>query len=99
YDRSTAARQVCIEHHGYNCIVCGFNFAAIYGAFGANYIEVHHLKQLADISEEYQIDPIKDLRPVCANCHRMLHKERPPISIEELQRKIHDQKFSPSIYH
>jgi 5-methylcytosine-specific restriction protein A len=87
YDRSAAARQICIEHHGYNCAVCSFNFADVYGALGTNYIEVHHLKQLADIGEEYQIDPIKDLRPVCANCHRMLHKERPPLSIEELQIK------------
>jgi 5-methylcytosine-specific restriction protein A len=88
YDRNALAREVCIEHHGYNCTVCNFNFAAVYGLLGTNYIEVHHLKQLADIGEEYQIDPIKDLRPVCSNCHRMLHKERPPFSIEELQEKI-----------
>ena len=88
YDRNTLARQVCIEHHGYNCAVCSFNFADVYGALGTNYIEVHHLKQLADSGEEYQIDPIKDLRPVCSNCHRMLHKERPPLSIEELQENI-----------
>ena len=56
--------------------------------YGKKYIEIHHLKQLADSGKEYQIDPIKDLRPVCANCHRMLHKQRPPISIEELQIKI-----------
>jgi 5-methylcytosine-specific restriction protein A len=42
------------------------------------------LKPVADIGEEYLIDPIKDLRPVCANCHRMLHKQRPPLSVEEL---------------
>ncbi len=88
YDRSTAARQACIEHHGYNCAVCGFKFETVYGSLGKNYIEVHHLKQLANIGEEHQIDPIKDLKPVCANCHRMLHKERPPLSIEELQKRI-----------
>lgn len=90
YDRNPLARQVCIEHHGYSCTVCGFNFKKFYGAIGANYIEVHHLKQVADIGEEYQIDPINELRPVCANCHRMLHKERPPLSIEELQRRIQE---------
>jgi len=88
YDRSPVARQACIEHFGYNCCACGFNFEAKYGHIGAAYIEVHHLKQVADIGEEYEIDPIKDLRPVCANCHRMLHKERPPLSIEDLQRQI-----------
>ena len=85
YDRSPAARQACIEHHGYSCSVCNFNFELTYGKLGSKYIEVHHLKQVADVGEEYLINPINDLRPVCANCHRMLHKTRPPISIEELK--------------
>ncbi|WP_233884581.1 HNH endonuclease [Paraburkholderia flagellata] len=85
YDRSPAARQACIAHHGYKCAVCGFCFEETYGALGAGYIEVHHLNQVADIDEEHLIDPITDLRPVCANCHRMLHKQRPPLSIDELR--------------
>lgn len=85
YDRSPAARQACIEHYGYSCSVCSFNFEKNYGKFGAKYIEVHHLKQIADMGDEYMINPITDLRPVCANCHRMLHKTRPPLSIEELK--------------
>jgi 5-methylcytosine-specific restriction protein A len=56
-----------------------------FGDLGRNYIEVHHLKQIADAGGEYTIDPIADLRPVCANCHRMLHKRRPALSIEELK--------------
>ena len=84
YDRSPGAREACIEHHGYNCAVCGFNFGKVYGSVGEGFIEVHHLQQIADQGEEYIIDPVKDLRPVCANCHRMLHKVRPPISIEAL---------------
>lgn len=85
YDRSPFARQSCINHFGYSCAVCGFNFEQAYGAIGSKYIEVHHLNQVADIRAEYLVDPIRDLRPVCANCHRMLHKTRPPLSIEELK--------------
>jgi 5-methylcytosine-specific restriction protein A len=88
YDRSAPARQACIEHHGYDCAVCGFNFKEVYGALGTDYVEVHHLKQIADIGKVYKINPITDLRPVCANCHRMLHKQRPPLSIEELKDMI-----------
>lgn len=84
YDRRPHARQECIAHYGYTCCVCGFNFEKTYGQLGAYYIEVHHLNPIADIGEEYLIDPVKDLRPVCANCHRMLHKQRPPLSVEEL---------------
>lgn len=85
YDRSAAARQECIERYGYECSVCGFSFSMVYGDLGKNYIEVHHLKQIADIAEEHEINPIQDLRPVCANCHRMLHKTRSALSIEELK--------------
>ncbi len=88
YDRSPHARQACIEHYGYTCCVCRFNFQNTYGPLGRNYIEVHHLKRVADIGKEYLIDPIKDLRPVCANCHRMLHKRRPPFSVQELIKNI-----------
>lgn len=85
YDRSPAARQACIGYYGYNCSVCGFSFEEAFGDLGRKYIEVHHLKQVADVGGEYIINPIKDLRPVCANCHRMLHKRRPALSIEELK--------------
>ena len=84
YDRSPLARQACIEHYGYSCVICKFNFEKAYGDIGRGYIEVHHLHQIADIGKEYLIDPVKDLRPVCANCHRMLHKRRPPLAIEDL---------------
>ena len=85
YDRSAAARQDCIEHYGYDCDVCGFSFEDTYGDLGIKYVEVHHLHPIADIGEEHMIDPIGDLRPVCANCHRMLHRRRPPLSIDELK--------------
>jgi 5-methylcytosine-specific restriction protein A len=44
---------------------------------------------LAQVGGEYQVDPIADLRPVCPNCHAMLHSRRPtPLSIAELKRII-----------
>jgi hypothetical protein len=36
--------------------------------------------------EEYEVDPVKDLRPVCPNCHAMIHRRSPPLSIEEIIR-------------
>jgi len=88
YDRSSKARQACIRVHGYGCAVCGFTFANMYGELGQTYIQVHHLRQLANIGTEYEIDPINDLRPVCANCHCMLHLKSPAYSIEELKAKL-----------
>lgn len=85
YDRDSAARQRCLQAHGYGCSVCDFDFEKTYGKLGAQFIEVHHLKQLADAGPDHVINPETDLAPVCANCHRMLHKSRPPFSIEQLQ--------------
>ena len=84
YDRSSRAREACINHYGYKCSICNFSFEEKYGAVGHEYIEVHHLRQIADIGHRYLIDPVKDLRPVCANCHRMLHRTRQSLAIEQL---------------
>jgi hypothetical protein len=85
FERNPVARQKCLAHHGVSCCVCGFNFGVKYGSKAKNHIHVHHLKSLASIGEEYVIDPIKDLRPVCANCHAVIHLQQPPYSIEEVK--------------
>lgn len=88
YERNPIARQICIEHYGLDCSVCGFNFGKKYGELGKDYIHVHHLKALHEIGSEYQVDPIKDLRPICPNCHSMIHRHQPPLSIDELKKLI-----------
>ena len=88
YERSREARFKCIAHHGVDCAVCGMNFESLYGKIGAGYIHVHHLVSIASIGTNYVVDPVCDLRPVCANCHAMLHTSTPPLSIEELKRNL-----------
>ncbi len=88
YERSSAARAVCLAHHGRTCVICGFDFEATYGDLGKGFINVHHLRSLSTVDREYQVDPIDDLRPVCPNCHAMLHRSEPPMSIEELRSSI-----------
>lgn len=88
YERSPDARQKCIEHYGLKCVVCQFDFESHYGEIGRGFTHVHHLKPLYEIQGEYEVDPIKDLRPICPNCHAMLHKRNPTYSIEELREMI-----------
>jgi 5-methylcytosine-specific restriction protein A len=90
YERSRVARELSVRHHGCKCSVCGFNFESFYGEIGRDYIHVHHLVPIAKIGEKYVIDPIKDLIPVCPNCHAMLHTNPPP-SIEDLRRQINQR--------
>lgn len=85
YERNPEARNRCLEKWGYNCFVCGFHFELYYGILGKNCMHVHHLTPLSAIGEEYEIDPINELRPVCPNCHYMLHQETPPLTIEQLK--------------
>jgi 5-methylcytosine-specific restriction enzyme A len=87
YERNVEARRACIEYYGCKCQGCGFDFS-YYGDLGKGYIHVHHLILISSKVGSYQIDPIKDLRPVCANCHAMIHLRNPPYTIEGLQQLI-----------
>jgi 5-methylcytosine-specific restriction protein A len=89
YERNPHAKRLCLEHYGYTCVVCGFNFENAYGELGREFIHVHHLTQVASIRKTYDVDPVKDLRPVCPNCHAMIHRNKKPLGIEELQTMIH----------
>jgi len=75
YERSPYNRQQAIKYHGLSCNVCGFNFEKIYGARGAEYIEVHHINPISSYEEEQVVDPKTDLITVCSNCHRMIHRK------------------------
>lgn len=88
YERNAQARKKCIAHHGVSCSVCKFNFKEFYGEIGEDYIHVHHLKPLSEIGEEYELDPIQDLRPLCPNCHAMLHRSKNVHTIEALQQLL-----------
>lgn len=86
YERNPTARAKCIAYYGLSCVVCGFNFEAVYGEVGKGFIHVHHLRPLAEIGETYEVDPIADLRPVCANCHAIIHRRDPSYNISEVQK-------------
>lgn len=88
YERSPEARKACIDHWGTSCSVCEMSFAARYGELGAGFINVHHLDPLGASDGEHVVDPVADLRPVCPNCHAMLHRRNPPMTIEELRRHL-----------
>ncbi len=92
YERNTVARKKCIEYYGTNCFVCDFNFGKEFGKLGEGFIHVHHLKPLSEIGEEYKVNPIEDMCPVCPNCHAMLHRHSPPLNIEQIKATLSQSK-------
>lgn len=85
YERSSAARAACVAKWGTLCQACGVDFDQRYGELGRGFIHVHHLTPVSANGRAYQLDPVNDLRPLCPNCHAMVHRKYPPLSIEELR--------------
>ena len=83
FERNSPARQACLQHHGTWCCACRVDLTARYGEVAGNLIHVHHLFPLANIRSGYRLDPVRDLRPVCPNCHAMIHRRNPPYEIKE----------------
>ena len=92
YERNPEARKKCLEAYGYGCSVCELEFKKYYGDSAGTYIHVHHLTPVSVRGRAYKVDPLKDLRPVCPNCHAMLHRQNPPFEIEEMKSRIANAK-------
>lgn len=92
YERSAKARAECLRHHGYTCHVCEMAFAKRYGEIGLNFIHVHHLNPIAAQKKRYKIQPTKDLVPVCPNCHAMMHRCNPPLTVKQLRKIVRENQ-------
>ena len=94
YEQDPDARRACIAHHGTSCAACGFSFEQKYGEIGRDFIPVHHLVPVSQLGSSYELDPISDLVPLCANCHAMAHQGvGTPRTVAELRRIIGDAGF------
>ncbi len=88
YERDPEARAACIAHYGARCLVCGFDFEAQYGERGRGVMDVHQLKPPSQAGPGYQPNPIQDLRPVCHNCHTIIHKGTAPLTLTETRALV-----------
>ena len=91
HERNPINRELCLKVKGYICSVCGFKFEDKYGEIGKNFIEVHHSVPVSQMGEDHVVDPIKELFPLCSNCHSMIHRKNPPFTIEELKNIINKE--------
>ncbi len=69
------------------CQICGFDFEKKYGKLGANFIEAHHTIPVSEMNVGYT-SKIDEIAIVCSNCHKMLHRKRPWVKMDELEKII-----------
>jgi 5-methylcytosine-specific restriction protein A len=95
YERNPLARKQCMDYYGVHCQICDFDFEKKYGEVGKDFIHVHHIVPLHEIQGDYKVNPIKDLIPVCPNCHAMLHRKESGVclSAEQLKERIKSLKM------
>ena len=94
YERSSTLRNYAIQHFTkkdrISCTCCSFNFGDFYGQeIGKGFIEIHHTKPIFKYEDEdfenTLKQAVKNLTPVCSNCHRMIHRNwKKPIEIQVL---------------
>lgn len=77
-------KKAALESGKLHCHICGFDFFKTYGELGKGFIECHHTVPVSSYAEN-QKTRMKDLVLVCSNCHHMLHRRRPWLSINELK--------------
>lgn len=81
------AKLLGLDQDGHlKCACCGFDFLATYGEVGKGFIEAHHTKPVSTLHENGEETKIEDLALVCSNCHRMLHRKRPWLKMDELSK-------------
>lgn len=102
-ERSKKLREAAIQHYTVNgkitCAACGFDFAEKYGEHGAGYIQIHHENPIYQYSDDgftaYIKEAVKDTKPLCANCHCMIHRNKSHmLTIDELRAIIKETSLS-----
>ena len=101
HERNKNLRDHCIAyfralHHGrIVCECCGFDFGKAYGEWGEGYIEVHHLLPISQTEGQHDVNPEKDLVPLCANCHSVIHRgDEGVMSLDQLKERYKGKIYS-----
>jgi predicted HNH restriction endonuclease len=82
---ASAAKLRFLHKNGrFVCQACGFDFEDFYGEVGKGFIEAHHTTPVSDLSSGSKTK-VADIALVCSNCHRMLHRRRPWLTMADLK--------------
>ena len=80
-------KQIAQDEGSLICSICDFDFHKVYGEIGKGFIECHHITPVSEYSSKTSTK-IEDLALVCSNCHRILHRIRPCLTIEQMRERV-----------
>ena len=89
YERDPKNRKEAIDRHGTRCFGCGKTMEEVYGEIAKGFIHIHHVKPISTVRGNRP--NLRDLVPLCPNCHAVVHLEDPPVSIPRLKKMIKAQ--------
>ncbi len=88
YERDRRNRAAAIAIQGTTCKGCGLEMGVRYGSIAEGLIDIHHITPVSQLGAGYIIDPVLDLVPLCPNCHAVVHRRVPPLTVAELRQLI-----------
>lgn len=92
YERKPINREVCLSLKGRRCYCCNFDFEQTYGSIADGFIEVHHRVPVAGMGPGYLVHPVRDLFPVCSNCHSVIHLTDVAMDPDELRVMLSNRR-------
>ena len=88
YERNPIYRDIVISLRGPICSCCDLRFEDKYGAYGRDFIEIHHVVPVSVLKGQNKFDPLTDLLPICSNCHSIIHRREVPYTISEIRESL-----------
>lgn len=87
-DYKERIKKECLDYYGAICDICGFDYGYTYGESYEHYIGVHNVTGVEGDEILPDTDPIKDIIPICHNCHHIIHSKTPPIPVDKMRKMI-----------
>ena len=85
YERDRRNRSAALAIHGTACKGCGLEMGARYGPVATGLVDIHHVTPVSQLGAGYVIDPVRDLVPLCPNCHAVAHRRDPVLTASEIE--------------
>ncbi|OOB80263.1 MAG: hypothetical protein BEN19_05830 [Epulopiscium sp. Nuni2H_MBin003] len=81
-------KKACLEYYGASCEICSIDYGYTYGDKFEKLMDVHNLKSTTKEWDNLDVNPEKDLIPICHNCHTILHSKFPNYTVEQVKEML-----------